>query len=298
MSNNKNITYLATCFGLDFDLCLLNHFINHYKSLGIKSENFLIVLNVFKDFKNLDKALEILRSHDITPSDIWCQEYESQEKWSRVHYVISKRVKPNDWVVHPDSDEFFQFPTDLRILTAAMDQQGINAAQGFLIDRLSKDGKIKDVVENASLSEQFPSKANLTNLIGLSGVKLMLYKGNLRANNGSGQIHDQCKSFTNYSHGGNESLSKTELGLKINGDFDKRDEWVYDPEKFNESVYQTMAIQHGFFVHHFKWHGNVLEKLRQRVETYTRLGRPQLVQSQKLLDHYDKNGKFVFSENI
>jgi len=38
--------YLATCFSLDFDLGLLDHFIKHYMNLGINPENFLFVLNV------------------------------------------------------------------------------------------------------------------------------------------------------------------------------------------------------------------------------------------------------------
>ena len=288
--------FLTSCFSLDFDLPLLRHFISHYISLGIRPENFLLVLNVFKDKNKLKEGMSILEEYGIFPKDVWCYEYESHEKWQRVHMVLSAHVRPEDWVVHPDSDEFFQFPMKLDNLIHVMSNQGMNAAQGFLIDRLANDGKIKDIVENINLGDQFPAKANLTNLIGLSGVKLMMYKGNLRANNGSGQIHDQCKPHTFYTHGGSESLSKTALALKINGDFSKKDKWVYDPGKFNESVYQVMAMQHGFFVHHFKWHGNVIEKLKQRVVTYTRLKRPQVTQSQKLLDHYEKNGRFLFGE--
>jgi len=296
MKNNK--VYLATCFGLDFDLCLLDHFISHYKSLGISPENFLIVLNVFKDFENLEKGLKILKKHGVTPSDIWCQEYESQEKWSRVHYAISKKVKPDDWVVHPDSDEFFQFPGSLHELLAKMDSAGINAAQGFLVDRLAADGKIKDVDSKDSIFDQFPSCANFSNLIGLTGVKLMVYKGGLRANNGSGQIHAQCADHVSYLHGGKESLHKTSLAIKILGEWSSEKEIPYDPEKFNESVYQTLLMRYGLIVNHFKWHGTVLDKLRQRIETYERLGRPQLKQSLSLLKHYDKNGKFIFSENL
>ena len=296
MKDNK--IYLATCFGLDFDLCLLDHFITHYRSLGIQPENFLIVLNVFKDFENLELGLKILKKHGIKPSDIWCQEYESQEKWSRVHYIISKKVRDVDWVIHPDSDEFFQFPASLPELLSRMDESGINAAQGFLIDRLSSDGTIKDVSKDNSIFDQFPARANFSNLIGLTGVKLMAYKGNLRANNGSGQIHQQCVEHVQYLHGGKNSLHETDLAIRILGEWSSEKEILYDPEKFNESVYQTLVMRYGLIVHHFKWHGTVLDKLRQRIETYRKLGRPQLKQSQKLIDHYDKNGKFIFSENL
>ena len=126
----------------------------------------------------------------------------------------------------------------------------------------------------------------------------MVYKGGLRANNGSGQIHSRCEKYVSYLHGGRESLHKTDLAVKILGEWSSEKEIPYDPEKFNESVYQTLLMVYGLIVHHFKWHGNVLDKLRQRTDTYRRLGRPQLKQSQKMLDHYDKNGKFIFSENL
>ena len=286
--------FLTACFSLDFDLPLLRHFINHYIQLGIKPNNFLLVLNVFKHRENLDKGLGILAEYGIFPKDIWCYEYESHEKWQRVHMVLSKHVSENDWIIHPDSDEFFQFPVPLQDMLPAMDQQGFNAAQGFLVDRLSEDGKVKDIVDDISLADQFPARANFANLIGLTGVKLMLYKGNMRANNGSGQIHQECIPHVRYVHGGNKSLHETDLSIKINGDWNKKESLEYDPDKFNESVYQVMAMRCGFFVYHFKWHGTVIEKLKQRVETYRRFNRPQLVQSTKLLEHYEKHGRFLF----
>lgn len=288
-----NNVYLATCFSLDFDICLLDHFISYYKSLGIKKENFLLVLNCFKGYDNLDKGLRILKRHGIFPGDIWCQEYESHEKWSRVHRLISKYANSESWIIHPDADEFFQFPYSLSQVLPALDNAGINAVQGFLIDRLSKNGKIKDV-DSSNISDQFPVKANLANLIGLTGVKLMAYKGHMRANNGSGQIHNQCKDHVAYVHGTNESLHKTDLCIKILGEWAPEKSIPYDPEKFNESVYQTLEMRYGFLVHHFKWHGQVLDKLEQRLETYQRLGRPQSVQSLKLLNHYKENGRFLF----
>jgi len=288
----KNV-YLTACFSLDFDLCLLDHFIEHYKSLGIREENFLLVLNCFKGYENLNKGLKILEKHRIFPGDVWCQEYESHEKWERVHRLISKYTDNDSWVIHPDADEFFQFPFSLSQILPTLDGAGINAVQGFLIDRLSENGKIKGVSEE-DIFNQFPVRANLANLIGLTGVKLMAYKGHMRANNGSGQIHEQCKDHVVYAHGNNMSLHKTDLCIKILGEWSPEKSIAYDPEKFNESVYQTLEMRYGFLVHHFKWHDQVLEKLKQRLETYKRLGRPQSAQSLKLLNHYEENGRFLF----
>jgi len=285
--------FLATCFSLDFDLPLLKHFIKHYIDLGISPENFLFVLNVFKNKENLEKGMKVLGDFGIFPKDIWCYEYESEEKWQRVHMILNKHVGPNDWVIHPDSDEFHEYPSNLIQILSLCDEKQINAIQGFLIDRLSEDGKVKTIEENKSIFDQFPVKANLTNLIGISGIKLMAYKGNLRANNGSGQIHRQVKSSTRYSHGGNECLSSSALSIKILGSpKDKNKKYI--PDNFNESVYQDIKSKHGFFVNHFKWHGDVIDKLEQRVKTYKKFNRPQLFQSERLLEHYNKNGKFIY----
>ena len=134
--------YLATCFSLDFDLPLLKHFVEHYLSMGIAPENFLLVLNVFKDKTKLQEGLTTLSEYGIFPKDIWCYEYESHEKWQRVHMMLSAHVSPEDWVVHPDSDEFFQFPYKLSDLTMILDQKNINAA-------ITKANSLTDVTATA-----------------------------------------------------------------------------------------------------------------------------------------------------
>ena len=58
-----------------------------------------------------------------------------------------------------------------------------------------------------------------------------------------------------------------------------------------------MKMQHGFFVHHFKWHGDVIQKLEQRVETYRKLNRPQLFQSERLLNFYKSNDDSFLSKD-
>lgn len=291
-----NNIYLTSCFSLDFDLELLDYFISYYKSLGIKKENFLLVLNVFKDFNNLKKGLEILEKHDVKPGDIWCQEYESEEKWERVHRLLSKKTNDSHWIVHPDADEFFQFPDSLEVLTNQMNKLGVNAIQGFLIDRVASNGKVTKVNSSSDLSifDQFPVKANFANLIGLTGVKLMMYKGHMRANNGSGQIHSACHKMVNYIHGGKESLHMTDFAISFLGNWSPGKLIEYNPKKFTKEVYNKIEKEYGFIVHHFKWHGEVLNKLEQRYQTYKILNRPQMIQSKRLLDHYKENKRFVF----
>jgi len=283
-----NNVFLTSCISIDYDFVLLRHFIEYYISLGIDPKNFLIVLNTFHDVnKSIQKAVSLLDQYGIIPADIWCSEYESEEKWSRVNAVLNKRVKSTDWIIHPDADEFLEFPEKLDSLLKKFDERGINAVQGFLVDRISDDLTVKNVIESTDVSiwKQYPVITNLSPLIGLHGVKLMAYKGSIRPNNGSGEVHDKFKNIVHYPYGN--------IGLQ-NFDFTRKTmnlDVPYAPGRFNQEKLDLLKSKHNFIVHHFKWNSSVIEKLEQRCETYRRLNRPQLNQSIKFLEFYKNHGK-------
>ena len=290
--------YLTACVGLDHDIVLLDQFCTHYKALGIKPENFLLVLNTSEQnniSNNIKSGLQILDSHGIEPKDIWCTRYESEEKWSRVHTLLNKFVTPEDWVVHPDTDEFHEIPAPTYSdLLNEFDKKGTNALQGMLIDRLTADGSVPLNVMTKDVFKEFPVCADLNSLIKLAGVKLMAYRGFLRANNGSGQVHEQVKPATVYPHGKSISYHETPQFIKWVGDPDyaNRDQ---EPEDWTLSM-DELRNDIPYLVHHFKWHGRVVEKLEERVETYTRLKRAQVNQSIRALNHYREHGRFLLKE--
>lgn len=316
----KNKVFLTSCIGLDHDLVLLDQFCQHYIDLGIAPENFLLVLNTSSPeaTTRLNEAFKILDKHKITPKDIWLTRYESEEKWARVHKLLSENVKLDDWVVHPDADEFHElnsksYPEFLNSLP-----ENINAGQGLTVDRLTADCKVPSETEiTENVFKKFPVMTNITNLIGTDGVKLAFYRGNLRANNGSGQIHEKCRDHVFYFHGSKQNLSETDLGKKYLKDPPRgwagkmtlmpklKDEPVKihfkitEPETFAllNNKKEEILKEVGLIVHHFKWHGNVIEKLEERIETYIELERAQVVQSIKIYNHYVKNKKFVLKDN-
>lgn len=312
--NNK--VFLTSCIGLDHDIVLLDQFCQHYIDLGISPENFLLVLNTSSEDATykLNESFKILDKHKISPKDIWLSRYESEEKWARVHKVLTQYVQANDWVVHPDADEFHEitsknYPEFLNSLP-----ENVNAGQGLTVDRLAADCKVpseSSITQN--VFEEFPVMTNITNLIGTDGVKLAFYRGNLRANNGSGQIHEMCRDHVFYLHGSKENLAKTNIAKKYlkdpPGGWDgkmtlmtkTKDEPVKihfkitEPESFSllNNEKEDILKEIGLIVHHFKWHGNVIEKLEERIETYIQLERAQVCQSIKVYNHYVKNKKFV-----
>ncbi len=290
--------YLTACIGLDHDIVLLDQFCTHYINLGIHPSNFLLVLNTSQTgniSQQISHGLDILNRHNIEPADVWCTRYESEEKWSRVHSLLSKKVAPEDWVVHPDTDEFHDIPTDTYgELFESFDKEGINALQGLLVDRLAADCTVPPDMMTQDVFQEFPVCADLNSLVKLAGIKLMAYRGYLRANNGSGQIHAQLKSQAVYPHGKVISFHETPQVIKWVGDpdYNNRDQ---EPENWTNLMPQIKA-ELKYVFHHFKWHGRVIEKLKERVETYTRLQRAQVHQSLRVLDYYEKNGCFKLKE--
>ena len=280
----KNKVFLVSVLGLDFDLPLLPHFLEHYLKLGIKPENYE---------NNLRKAQKVLEKYDIQSSDLWLEEYESVEKWSRVDRLLSENTSADDWIIHPDFDEFHQYPDSLEKVLFDFEKRGINAAQGVLVDRVAPGGIIAKVKDGINIFDQFPIKTNFAKLLYISGVKLMIYRANMRANNGSGQIHNKCKKVVNYPYGRN-SLDKFNFVKNLVGDFDDLNRVFVEGEyESNIDSWKKLEDDFGFLVHHFKWTGQVIEKLEQRVETYKRLNRAQWFQSQNFLDYFRKNNKIL-----
>ena len=287
----KTNIYLTAVLGLDFDLKLLPHFIQHYLDLGIEPNNFLLILNCFKYPDNLQKAIDKLQEFDIKAKDIWETEYESQEKWYRTNKLLNENVTRDDWVIHPDFDEFHVYPKPLTEVIADFENHNITAVQGVLVDRVGSEGEIKDVEEDISIWEQYPLETSFSKLLLLAGIKLMLYKGDLRANNGSGQIHERYRFIVKYPYG-TRSLHEYPFVKYLVGDFDDKNK-VFIPGEYEEkkAEWEKLKKDFGYIVYHFKWTGMILEKLEQRVATYLTLQRPQWRQSQNFLDYYNKHGR-------
>lgn len=202
------------------------------------------------------RARRMLYELGIDVQDIWIGEYESREKQARVRKVLDKFVKPDDWVVHSDADEFHGITQDLDSLVNEFDQKGINAVQGPLIDRISASGALKDIELDSPVWEQFPVECNVGGkILGLAKRekselknKMLMYKGYLRANHGSG---------------------------KISREFDDKAHYFRSDIK----------------IHHFKWTADVLERLHRRVRIYKKIKYDWWTESQKFITYYKKYGR-------
>ena len=296
----KKEVYLTSCISLDFDLGIMPAFFDHYISIGVKPENFILVLNVFRENpeEKIQKAANIIKGFNVSPDQlIWNSEYESEAKWSLVHQRLNNRI-PSDgsaWIIHPDADEFHRID-DVSKQVEILEANSCSAMQGILIDRTTLDGSIPEKNEferYSALDRKFPNQLYLANLIGIAGVKLMMYRSDFRANNGSGQIHPSMAARVVYPYG-NKSLHELKEFKEVTSRLVSKNE-SRTPILVSQANLEELISGTGCgIVDHYKWHGTVIDKLQQRVRTYTRLQRPQVVQSIKFLKLYKQNGSIEF----
>lgn len=152
-----------------FDLELIPHFINHYKSMGI--ENFLITINAISEDAT-KRGFEILSGLGITPS-VWVGEFLIFTKMQKL-IELQKTVK-TEWTMAVDSDEFVEIDNLLDLLVRC-ERGNYPAVRGILIDRVALSKNLEKVVDSIPIGQQFPLRANVLKKFGGMGEKSFLFK--------------------------------------------------------------------------------------------------------------------------
>lgn len=194
--------WFTSCVGVDFSPEILPHFLRHYLGLGVAPERFLLVLNSGRFGRGaIRAATAVVRSFDLPEPAIWRGKYTSEEKQRRVRDVLDANVEPDDWVVHADSDEMQEYPAPLGDVIDGLVARDENVMKGLLLDRIAADGGLPPVRPAPPLEEQYPVVCHVgPEILGLkqdeSGGKrkLMLYRGDLRPNRGSGTVDEEFES--------------------------------------------------------------------------------------------------------
>ena len=153
--------YLRSVISVDYDLVLIDRFINHYKKLGVNK--FLITLNTTPGKTGLTQALNILSKHNISPMYIWRQPYKDVVRTRYLDKMVN-HLRDDDWIITADCDEFIRLTTGINYILNLMDEEGSNYARGYIIDRLRKDYTIPETLDARALEDQFPIECNMQKL--------------------------------------------------------------------------------------------------------------------------------------
>lgn len=132
---------------------VLYHFLKYYCDfLGIK--NVRIILHSETDDENCKECLKYLNKYNISP--ILINKYSSNIKREYVNNFINE-LDDNDWLIYPDSDEFFDFPyNDLNKFLTECDEKSINIVRGTFNDRITNDYELKKINKEESIWNQYP----------------------------------------------------------------------------------------------------------------------------------------------
>ncbi|WP_031549615.1 glycosyltransferase family 2 protein [Parvularcula oceani] len=190
---------LLSCVGVDLELALLPHFLEHYLSLGIDPAKIALIFNTADAASPaLEEADRMLAERGIAPARRWIAPYTSEAMWAQRRALQAELAEPGDWIVNADVDEMHVYPAPLPEIVAELEAEGLNCVQGVMIDRLAPGGALAAVEADRPLAEQFPVRADVALSIigtgenhGVAGTtKLMLHSHDVLPKRGGHTVHN------------------------------------------------------------------------------------------------------------
>lgn len=213
----------------------LRHMLNHYKDLV--NDVFVVVYQHSRDDKILEEAKQICDEFGV---GIHKTVIEPPFNWNTVTELYNevKRLRPDDWWIVSDDDEFHLYPKDLHELIEEADDRGYKFITGGFLDRIGEDGNFPTITEYSNVWELFPYAGYFRNpMSGAQMNKCCVMKGNIDVT--PGQHFAFIDGEDTWKHRG----------------------WKH-PLRF---PYREAFIQ----VHHFKWDHTVLQRLTEVSQTIT-----------------------------
>ena len=177
---------LISCLGVEHDLPLMGHFLDHYAGLGVAPGRMHLVLqSAREDAEGLERARDALARRGVAEPEIWIGPYTSGGMWERRRALQARVAAPEDWILNADADELHGYPAPLSEVTAFCEARGARCVQGPFVDRIARGGALAAVDPHRSIWDQFPVSADAGTAIGkrpgaddaTGTVKIMLHRG-------------------------------------------------------------------------------------------------------------------------
>ena len=132
---------------------MLRHMLNHYKDF-VDEIYVVVYLSSDKD-RVLSEVNEITRDLNI---DIHKTTIEEPFNWERVTelYNETKLLKPNDWWIVSDDDEFHLYPKPINDLIDDCEENGYKFITGAFLDRIGEDGRFPKIIDDSDIWKEFP----------------------------------------------------------------------------------------------------------------------------------------------
>ena len=151
--------YVRSTVGVERDLNLVRHFVQHYRDLGVS--NFRLILHAREEGSiKLQEAIVLLRELGLSPAAIWITKDWDTGSNAGYHRRVVEDLPSDAWIVSTDIDEFHFYPTALPEFTRTLARDGVEVVRGRLIDRVTREFRITPLREDVSLMSQFPVEAD------------------------------------------------------------------------------------------------------------------------------------------
>ena len=96
-----------------------------------------------------------------------------------------KRLKPNDWWIVAETDEFHEYTHDIDEVIDTCDELDFQYIVGGLVDRINIDGKLLKITDDSDLEKDFELYSNLRYILSNNcPLKIPLSKGNVEITSG------------------------------------------------------------------------------------------------------------------
>ena len=161
---------------------MLKHMLNHYKDIV---DEILVVVYLSSDKdKVLSEVNEITRDLNI---DIHKKTIEEPFNWERVTelYNETKLLKPNEWWIVSDDDEFHVYPKPLDKLIEECEEKGYEFITGAFLDRIGENGNFPKITDDSDIWTEFPLGGTFRYPISHACPnKTVVMKGSIQVTNG------------------------------------------------------------------------------------------------------------------
>jgi hypothetical protein len=156
--------------------------LNHYKDFI--DEIFIVVYLSSEKDRVLSEVKEITRDLNL---DIHKKTVEEPFNWERVTelYNETKLLKPNDWWIVADDDEFHVYPKPINKLIEDCEEKGYKFITGAFLDRIGEDGRFPKIDDDSDIWNEFPLAGTFRYPISNACPnKTVVMKGDIQVTNG------------------------------------------------------------------------------------------------------------------
>ena len=188
-----------------YRIAWLPQFVQHYRSIGV--ERFLLALQLEpgaeQGAKDRDYTLfqQTAAALGIDETFRWENEFSAPAIIRHQRTLQAERLRPDDWAVWCDSDEFQVYPAPLPEIIAQCDALDIDFVRGALIDRVAADYSLPPFDPQTPSWDAFPRICNVTLALGAGDPrKVVLARAGVLLSGGKHftRGHHNAKTFSGW----------------------------------------------------------------------------------------------------